>query len=113
MKAFIVYCHPSEDSLTRNLRDEFIKGIIDSGNEYVLSDLYKMDFKADMTEQEYLRDANYRDYPEVASDVTPLNVNCVIFVVSLSGIVTVVIVGGVVSFVTVNFLLSFLAALPV
>lgn len=69
MKAFIVYCHPSEDSLTRNLRDEFIKGIIDSGNEYVLSDLYKMDFKADMTEQEYLRDANYRDYPEVASDV--------------------------------------------
>ena len=27
MKAFIVYCHPSEDSLTRNLRDEFIKGI--------------------------------------------------------------------------------------
>ena len=69
MKAFIVYCHPSDDSLTRNLRDEFIKGIIDSGNEYVLSDLYKMDFKTDMTEQEYLRDANYRDYPEVASDV--------------------------------------------
>ncbi len=69
MKAFIVYCHPSDDSLTRNLRDGFIKGIIDSGNEYVLSDLYKMDFKTDMTEQEYLRDANYRDYPEVASDV--------------------------------------------
>ena len=36
MKAFIVYCHPSEDSLTRSLRDEFIKGILDSGNEYVL-----------------------------------------------------------------------------
>lgn len=50
MKAFIVYCHPSDDSLTRNLRDEFIKGIVDSGNEYVISDLYKMDFKADMTE---------------------------------------------------------------
>jgi len=39
MKAFIVYCHPSEDSLTRNIRDEFIKGIVDSGNDYVLSDL--------------------------------------------------------------------------
>jgi putative NADPH-quinone reductase len=69
MKAFIVYCHPSEDSLTRNLRDEFIKGIVDSGNEYVLSDLYKMGFQTDMTEAEYLRDANYRDTPDVAADV--------------------------------------------
>ena len=69
MKVFIVYCHPSEDSLTRILRDEFIKGIVDSGNEYVLSDLYKMGFKTDMTEEEYLRDAYYRDMPDVADDV--------------------------------------------
>ena len=69
MKVFIVYCHPSEDSLTRNLRDEFIKGIVDSGNEYVLSDLYKMGFQTDLTEAEYLRDANYRDTPDVAADV--------------------------------------------
>ncbi|MBO7597927.1 MAG: NAD(P)H-dependent oxidoreductase [Bacteroidales bacterium] len=69
MKAFIVYCHPSEDSLTRHLRDEFIKGIVDSCNEYVLSDLYKMGFKTDMTEEEYLRDANYRNTPDVADDV--------------------------------------------
>ena len=51
------------------MRDSFIKGIVDSGNEYILSDLYKMDFKSDMTEQEYLRDANYRDTPDVAVDV--------------------------------------------
>lgn len=69
MRVFIVYCHPSEDSFTKNIRDAFIKGITDSGNDYVISDLYKMDFKADMTEQEYLRDANYRNTPEVASDV--------------------------------------------
>ena len=69
MKAFIVYCHPSEDSFTSHVRDSFIKGIVDSGNEYVISDLYKMDFKSDMTEQEYLRDANYRDTPDVAADV--------------------------------------------
>ena len=74
MKAFIVYCHPSEDSLTRSLRDEFIKGILDSGNEYVLSDLYKMDFKTDMTEEEYLRDAYYRDTPKVADDVLSLSI---------------------------------------
>ena len=69
MKAFIVYCHPSEDSFTRHVRDAFIKGIVDSGNEYILSDLYKMNFKADMTEKEYLRDANYRDTPDIEEDV--------------------------------------------
>ena len=69
MKAFIVYCHPSEDSFTRRVRDSFIKGIEDSGNDYVLSDLYKMSFRTDMSEQEYLRDANYRKEPDVAEDV--------------------------------------------
>lgn len=69
MKAFIVYCHPSDDSFTRNMRDAFIKGITDSGNEYVLSDLYEMDFKSDISEVEYLRDAYYRDTPDVAADV--------------------------------------------
>ena len=69
MKAFIVYCHPSEDSFTRHVRDSFIKGVEDSRNEYILSDLYKMNFKSDMTEEEYLRDAYYRDTPTLANDV--------------------------------------------
>ena len=69
MKVFIVYCHPSEDSFTRNMRDAFIRGVTDSGNEYIMSDLYKMGFDPVMTEQEYLRDANYRNTPEVADDV--------------------------------------------
>ena len=69
MKAFIVYCHPSEDSFTSHVRDAFIKGLEDSGNEYIISDLYKMDFKSDMTEEEYLREGFYRDTPIVAGDV--------------------------------------------
>lgn len=69
MKVFIVYCHPSEDSFTRNMRDAFIKGVTDSGNEYIMSDLYKMGFDPVMTEQEYLRDAYYSDKPDVAGDV--------------------------------------------
>ena len=44
MKAFIVYCHPSKDSFTKNMCDAFIKGITDSGNEFILSDLYEMGF---------------------------------------------------------------------
>ena len=69
MKVFIVYCHPSKDSFTRNLRDAFIKGITDSGNEYVMSDLYAMNFSSDITEQQYLRDANYRNTPFTEEDV--------------------------------------------
>ena len=69
MKAFIVYCHPSEDSFTRCVRDAFIRGLEDAGHEYVLSDLYKMDFMTDMTEKEYLRDAYYRNTPDLADDV--------------------------------------------
>jgi NAD(P)H dehydrogenase (quinone) len=69
MKVFIVYCHPSADSFTKHMCDAFIKGITDSGNEYILSDLYQMDFNPTMTEQEYLRDAYYRNTPDVAGDV--------------------------------------------
>ena len=69
MKTFIVYCHPSDDSFTCQVRDSFIKGIVDGGNEYVISDLYKMDFKTDMSEKEYLRDSNYRNEPSLESDV--------------------------------------------
>lgn len=69
MRVFIVYCHPSEDSFTRHVRDVFIKGILDSGNEYILSDLYKMGFQTDMTEAEYLRDAYYNEQPPLADDV--------------------------------------------
>ena len=49
--------------------DAFIKGVVDSGNEYILSDLYKMGFDPTMTEQEYLRDAYYRNTPDLADDV--------------------------------------------
>ena len=69
MKVFIVYCHPSEDSFTKNMCDAFIRGVTDSGNEYIISDLYKMGFQTDMTEEEYIRDANYRNTPNVAKDV--------------------------------------------
>ena len=70
MKVFIVYCHPSEDSFTRSILDSFVKGVEDAGNECIISDLYQMDFKADMSEEEYLRDSYYRTEPDVSSDVS-------------------------------------------
>ena len=60
MKIFIVYCHPSDDSFTREVRDAFIAGLENAGHSHILSDLYKMNFVSDMSEGEYLREAYYR-----------------------------------------------------
>jgi NAD(P)H dehydrogenase (quinone) len=69
VKVFIVYAHPCEDSLTRHVRDSFIAGLESSGHEYVMSDLYRMDFQTDMTEEEYRREAFYRRDIPVPGDV--------------------------------------------
>jgi NAD(P)H dehydrogenase (quinone) len=69
MKVFIVYCHPSADSFTREVKDSFIAGIESAGHSYVLSDLYAMNFKSDMSESEYLREAYYRRELPLPEDV--------------------------------------------
>ena len=69
MKVFIVYCHPSEDSFTREIRDSFISGLESAGHSYIISDLYRMNFTADMSEEEYRRDAFYRRDLPLSDDV--------------------------------------------
>ena len=69
MRVFIVYAHPSEDSFTRQIRDSFIRGLESAGHDYILSDLYQMRFKTDMSEDEYLREAYYRNEIPVPPDV--------------------------------------------
>jgi NAD(P)H dehydrogenase (quinone) len=69
MKVFIVYCHPSEDSLTREVRDSFIAGLESAGHGYILSDLYAMNFSSDMGEDEYHREAYYRRELPLPEDV--------------------------------------------
>jgi NAD(P)H dehydrogenase (quinone) len=69
MQAFIVYAHPSENSRTRELRDQFIQGLEAAGHGYILSDLYKMNFRTDLSEGEYLREAFYQEKLPVPEDV--------------------------------------------
>jgi NAD(P)H dehydrogenase (quinone) len=69
MKVFIVYAHPSDDSFTRHVRDSFIRGLESAGHEYILSDLYKMNFAADISEAEYRREAFYLLDAPVPADV--------------------------------------------
>ncbi len=69
MKVFVVYCHPSECSFTYQVYQNFVKGLKDAGHEFVVSDLYKMDFKTDISEEEYLKETFYRADVPVAEDV--------------------------------------------
>jgi NAD(P)H dehydrogenase (quinone) len=69
VRVLIVYAHPCEDSFTRRIRDSFIAGLESIGHSYLISDLYKMNFKTDMSEAEYLREAYYRKETPVSADV--------------------------------------------
>jgi NAD(P)H dehydrogenase (quinone) len=69
MHVLIVYTHPSENSFTCNVRDKFIATIKSAGHTYEISDLYKMNFNSDMSEQEYLRDSNYNKTLPLSTDV--------------------------------------------
>jgi NAD(P)H dehydrogenase (quinone) len=69
MQAFIVYAHPSDDSFTREIRDQFIRGLESAGHGYILSDLYRMNFRTDLSGDEYRREAFYRAELPVPPDV--------------------------------------------
>ncbi|MDR0513312.1 MAG: NAD(P)H-dependent oxidoreductase [Treponema sp.] len=69
MKVFVVYCHPSSESLTSQAKDSFLRGLESSGHSYILSDLYAMNFSSDMSEEEYKREAFYRRDLPVLPDV--------------------------------------------
>ncbi|MBE5853006.1 MAG: flavodoxin family protein [Lachnospiraceae bacterium] len=69
MKVFIVYCHPSKDSFTCQVYKSFERGLRDAGHEIFVSDLYDMNFKTDMTEEEYLRETYYKAEGIKAEDV--------------------------------------------
>lgn len=69
MKVFVVYCHPSSRSFTYVAKEEFLKGLHAAHHEFVVSDLYKMNFNSELSESEYLREANYNVNIPVAEDV--------------------------------------------
>lgn len=69
MKVLIVYCHPSENSFTAKMKEEFINGLKQSNHEYQVLDLYKMDFNDTFSGSEYLREAFYNEDLTVPVDV--------------------------------------------
>lgn len=69
MQVFVVYCHPSRKSFTYNVKEEFLKGLKDANHEFIVSDLYDMNFNDEISEDEYEREAFYRTDISAADDV--------------------------------------------
>ncbi|MBQ2823304.1 MAG: NAD(P)H-dependent oxidoreductase [Oscillospiraceae bacterium] len=69
MNVFVVYCHPSSESFTYKVKEQFVKGLEAVGHSYEISDLYKMNFNSVFSEQEYLREAFYKLEAPIPDDV--------------------------------------------
>ncbi len=69
MRVLVVYCHPSRSSFTHEVKERFCGGLRDAGHEIVMSDLYGMDFRTDMSEEEFLRETYYRSDLPLPEDV--------------------------------------------
>lgn len=69
MRVFVVYCHPSKKSFTHDIKQEFLKGLNDANHEFIVSDLYEMNFNEVISENEYEREAYYKTEIPVADDV--------------------------------------------
>jgi len=69
MNIFVVYCHPSSDSFTKTVLDTFVIQCRENGHFVEVSDLYNIKFSTDMTEEEYLREANYDEDYKLNQDV--------------------------------------------
>lgn len=69
MKVLVVYAHPSKNSFTYLVKEQFLKELAAAGHTYEVSDLYAMDFKETFTENEYLREAFYEIERPVPEDV--------------------------------------------
>lgn len=59
----VIYCHPSNESITHNILKGYIQGLSEKNIEHTITDLYASDFKTDITEKEYLRENYNIDYP--------------------------------------------------
>lgn len=69
MNVLIVYCHPSKNSFTYQVKEAFVKGLKAAGHSYEVSDLYAMNFNPVMSEEEYTREAFYREENLICEDV--------------------------------------------
>ena len=85
MKVHIIYCHPSKKSYTFEILEQLKSNLEKEEIEYEISDLYAMNFKTDMTEEEYEREGFANIDMPIPNDVKKehkklKNADCLIFI---------------------------------
>ncbi|MEV4641031.1 NAD(P)H-dependent oxidoreductase [Actinoplanes sp. NPDC049548] len=65
----VVYAHPSDRSFTREVLDAFVGGLDDAGHSRTVSDLYAMQFRSELSADEYERESGHRPDARVPDDV--------------------------------------------
>ena len=60
MHIYVVFAHPTRESFTGYVLDEFCRGLRDGGHTYEVGDLYDMGFSSDLSLSEYEREMNVR-----------------------------------------------------
>lgn len=88
MNVFVVYAHPSTKSFTHQILEELLRGLQIGGHNIKVSDLYKMNFRSDMTEHEYEREGFVQTDLPLPEDVVTEHqkiewADCVIFLYPL------------------------------
>jgi NAD(P)H dehydrogenase (quinone) len=56
---FIVFCHPSADSFTSSVLNQFTAGLREAGVSFEITDLYGMNFSSEMSLTEFERETSY------------------------------------------------------
>ena len=69
MNIYVVFAHPSKKSFTREVFDEFIRGLKEAGHSIEIGDLYQMDFKADMDLEQYTRETGADPEAPLTEDI--------------------------------------------
>lgn len=69
MDVYIIFAHPSRKSFTREILNEFIRGLGEAGHTYELGDLYAMNFQTDMDLEQYERETGLDPDAPVPEDV--------------------------------------------
>ena len=84
MKVLIIYSHPSNKSYTSEILRQLEQSLQKEQIEYEVSDLYKIGFQSDMSEEEYEREGLVRKELPIPDDVIQEHekiesANCIIF----------------------------------
>ncbi len=58
MHAYVIFAHPTRNSFSGEVLEELCRGLCDGGHSYEIGDLYGMNFRSEVTLDEYNREMN-------------------------------------------------------